>query len=198
MPNDYPPKDSAGGAAYYREGFAAGQASRQEEIDNLKAALTVSSQVETLKLLRQAEDALQLSTAAFLNARAEIDRLTIPADWSPTAAAINVLPDPVRSFIHQLETAGADRAGDTQERIVLRDIVKAQEAEIDTLKQELGLLRPTNSDVIFALVKGEQHATEKGSESGDDQREHPGAGTLENETRAEAEPQAKRGHRDVV
>jgi hypothetical protein len=30
--------------------------------------------------------------------------ITIPDDWTPTAANINALPDPLRIYIHKLET----------------------------------------------------------------------------------------------
>jgi hypothetical protein len=41
-------------------------------------------------------------------------------DWTPTAENVNALPDPLRSYIHQLETR-CDPSGELRELVLLRD-----------------------------------------------------------------------------
>lgn len=48
--------------------------------------------------------------------------------WLPTAANINALPDGVRSFIHNLETSGADPAGDQRNLVIARDTIQQLQA----------------------------------------------------------------------
>lgn len=52
--------------------------------------------------------------------------------WTPTADNINALPDPIRSYIHDLETR-CDPAGDLRARRVAEDTVLALEAEVASL-----------------------------------------------------------------
>lgn len=40
--------------------------------------------------------------------------------WTPTAENINALPEPIRNYIHLLETR-ADPAGELRELVLLRD-----------------------------------------------------------------------------
>src|SRR3954462_12837977 len=47
--------------------------------------------------------------------------------WLPAAEHINALPQPVRSYIHDLET-NVDPAGMVAENVILRDTVAAMEA----------------------------------------------------------------------
>jgi hypothetical protein len=49
-----------------------------------------------------------------------------PAGWTPTPEAINALPDPIRSYIHDLETR-ADPAGEVRELVICRDSLAAME-----------------------------------------------------------------------
>jgi hypothetical protein len=44
----------------------------------------------------------------------------IPVDWLPTAENINALPEPLRSYIHDLE-ARADPAGEVRDLVLIRD-----------------------------------------------------------------------------
>lgn len=49
---------------------------------------------------------------------AELARLQ--SDWTPTAANVNALPDPVRRYVHDLETR-CDPAGDVARLSLLQD-----------------------------------------------------------------------------
>lgn len=62
-------------------------------------------------------------------------KVEIDDDWTPTAAAINALPDPLRRYIHDLETM-ADPAGLVQENYELRLQVRAVEAMVERLRDE--------------------------------------------------------------
>lgn len=55
--------------------------------------------------------------------------LDIPDDWLPTAANINALPEPLRRYIHDLETR-ADPSGDVLLIYELRTMVRGLEAMI--------------------------------------------------------------------
>lgn len=59
--------------------------------------------------------------------------MEIGDDWQPTAANINALPDPLRRFIHDLETM-ADPAGLVQENYELKLQVRAAEAMVERLR----------------------------------------------------------------
>lgn len=59
--------------------------------------------------------------------------ITIDPDWLPTAENINALPDPLRRFIHDLETM-ADPAGLVLENYQLRQQVRAVEAMVEKLR----------------------------------------------------------------
>lgn len=45
--------------------------------------------------------------------------LAIPPDWTPTAENVNALPDPLRLYIHELETV-CDPAGDVRKLHLLK------------------------------------------------------------------------------
>lgn len=49
--------------------------------------------------------------------------MTISENWLPTAANINSLPEPIRRYIHDIETS-CDPTGDMQTIACLRDQVK--------------------------------------------------------------------------
>lgn len=51
-------------------------------------------------------------------------------NWLPTAANINALPEPVRSYIHQLETSTIDPAGDTAKRVLGEDTIQQLSAAL--------------------------------------------------------------------
>lgn len=44
--------------------------------------------------------------------------------WFPTAKSINALPEPIRKYIHDIET-NCDPAGIVQENTILKDTIKA-------------------------------------------------------------------------
>lgn len=60
---------------------------------------------------------------------------TIPSDWTPTTPNINALPDPIRHYIHQLETR-TDPAGDVRRIAELKDQNAALEALYRSVKDE--------------------------------------------------------------
>jgi hypothetical protein len=45
-------------------------------------------------------------------------------DWRPTSAAINALPEPLRRFIHDLETQ-SDPAGMVRENVLVKEESRA-------------------------------------------------------------------------
>jgi hypothetical protein len=45
---------------------------------------------------------------------------SIDKAWTPTAENVNALPDPLRSYIHQLETR-CDPSGELRELVLLRE-----------------------------------------------------------------------------
>lgn len=56
--------------------------------------------------------------------------MEIPPDWMPTAESVNALPDPLRRYIHELETV-CDPAGDVRElyRLKIENKMLRQECE---------------------------------------------------------------------
>lgn len=60
--------------------------------------------------------------------------------WQPTAEHINALPDPIRRYIHDLETR-CDPAGDIRTIAVLRDERDALLAKCQALEAELERLK---------------------------------------------------------
>ena len=58
----------------------------------------------------------------------------IDPDWTPTAESVNSLPDPVRMYIHALET-NCDPAGLVAENALLRDQTKMLDAMVARLKR---------------------------------------------------------------
>lgn len=53
----------------------------------------------------------------------------LPDDWLPTAENINALPEPIRRFVHKLETR-CDPAGDSRELTIARDTIRQLEAKL--------------------------------------------------------------------
>lgn len=82
---------------------------------------------------REVEDGCDLCNATGRIANAS---LTIAPDWTPTAENINALPDPVRRYIHDLETT-CDPAGLQRELCIARDITRAQDVQISALRSQL-------------------------------------------------------------
>lgn len=60
--------------------------------------------------------------------------LTIEDDWTPTAANINALPEPVRRYIMELETH-RDPQLTIQENYELRSQIRAVEAMVAKLRE---------------------------------------------------------------
>lgn len=58
-----------------------------------------------------------------------------PNTWTATAEAINALPDPIRHYIHDLETR-SDPAGDIRRIYELEQAVKGLEAMVISLRKE--------------------------------------------------------------
>src|SRR5260370_1065910 len=58
----------------------------------------------------------------------------ISPDWLPTPDAINALPEPLRRFIHDLET-NADPAGMVRENWFLSQQVDALTVKLDAMKR---------------------------------------------------------------
>ena len=54
----------------------------------------------------------------------KLDKLEINEDWLPTPENINALPEPVRKFIHDIET-NTDPAHIVRENILIKDTCKA-------------------------------------------------------------------------
>ena len=59
--------------------------------------------------------------------------MNVGIGWLPTAENINALPDPVRKYIHDLET-NADPAGIIRENTIARDTVQSFEAWVNDLQ----------------------------------------------------------------
>ena len=55
---------------------------------------------------------------------------TISKGWLPTAENINALPEPVRKYIHDIET-NCDPAGMVQDNIIMKDTIKALEIKCE-------------------------------------------------------------------
>jgi hypothetical protein len=60
--------------------------------------------------------------------------ICVPLGWTPTAENINTLPNPVKQYIHDLET-NADPAGTIQDLALLKDQTKQLDAMIARLKK---------------------------------------------------------------
>lgn len=70
--------------------------------------------------------------------------MMIPDSWLPTPANVNALPEPLRHYIHQLET-NCDPAGDQRNLIIARDTIAQLQAHVQEL-QEAAASRPANDD----------------------------------------------------
>lgn len=60
--------------------------------------------------------------------------LLLPEGWTPTSANINALPEPLRRYVHDLETR-CDPAGEIQERVALRENVARLTAALAAAEQ---------------------------------------------------------------
>lgn len=59
--------------------------------------------------------------------------MNISSDWLPTAANINALPEPLRRYIHDLETR-TDPAGEVRRIAELKDQVEALQVQLKTAR----------------------------------------------------------------
>lgn len=57
------------------------------------------------------------------------------AEWKPTPEAINALPEPLRKYIHDIET-NCDPAGMVRENVMLRDQTTGAEKELERCREE--------------------------------------------------------------
>lgn len=69
-------------------------------------------------------DALRDADAYLAGPAASVD-----GDWQPTSENVNALPDPIRRYIHELET-DADPAGTIRAKCILEDQVKQLAAQL--------------------------------------------------------------------
>ena len=58
-------------------------------------------------------------------------------NWLPSSDNINALPDPIRKYIHDLETR-CDPSGDVQERALMRDNMRGLEGLVLELRAAKG------------------------------------------------------------
>src|SRR5215467_4967732 len=85
--------------------------------------------------------ALMPSVVRFmLQAFLEIDATEEPVaggeGWLPTAENVNVLPEGIRRYVHDLETR-CDPAGDAQKMALQADTIRALDAKVRELEAEL-------------------------------------------------------------
>jgi hypothetical protein len=63
-------------------------------------------------------------------AKSKGETIRIDSTWLPTPEAINALPEPLRRYIHELET-NTDPAGMVRENIILRAQVVALTSKLE-------------------------------------------------------------------
>lgn len=66
------------------------------------------------------------------------------AKWTPTKEHINTLPEPIRSYIMQLETK-CDPAGDLREAVLSRDIIKQLQSRLTAAEARVKFLEEENA-----------------------------------------------------
>lgn len=66
----------------------------------------------------------------------QIKRMLISEEWLPTPENINVLPEPVRKFIHEIEM-NCDPAGIVRENILIKDTCKALVIKLEEKKKKI-------------------------------------------------------------
>jgi plasmid stabilization system protein ParE len=66
-----------------------------------------------------------------------MSKIDIKPDWTPTPASITALPEPLRRYIHDLETV-CDPAGDVAEIFRLREENKLLRSECERLASMAG------------------------------------------------------------
>lgn len=75
----------------------------------------------------------------------------IPEDWSPTSDAVNRLPDPLRDWIHRLETR-CDPAGDVRSLEKAREDVRALRIRVEELEDELEAARSHDLEGMLGVL----------------------------------------------
>lgn len=110
------------------------------DTEDVPLSAIVLSALQTLR--HECDDLQTKGTGAFDDAvqrEHELVALTVQLaalqHWLPTAAAVNALPEPLRHYIHGLETR-CDPAGDTRELTIARDTIRALEAQLAAREQE--------------------------------------------------------------
>jgi hypothetical protein len=106
-------------------------------------------------------------------------------DWRPTAAHINALPEPVRSFIHQLETHVVDPAGDVAQLVLGKDTIRQLEAALAESEAEVTALHAERDRLKAELVMAHRFRLE-------DAADHCEGQILEVDRRKRAEAEAAR------
>lgn len=85
---------------------------------------------------RRAGTALDISEAIAALSTGQPD-----TTWTPTAEAVNALPEPLRSYIHQLETR-CDPSGELRELVIARDTIRALSQVADEQRAALSTEQP--------------------------------------------------------
>jgi hypothetical protein len=108
-------------------------------------------------VLRNATQALvraQKAEAEVTALTAERDRLALAPDWRPTPDNINALPDPLRRYIHALET-DCDPAGTIRSEVILREHtvpeLQARVVELEAERNEAQVWDRAHAEALSAL-----------------------------------------------
>lgn len=78
-----------------------------------------------------------------------LEQVVIPLDdnWLPTPENLNMLPEPLRLFIHDLETR-CDPAGDTSQLALQKDTIKGLEKTVEEQKEVFANWTPTPENIL--------------------------------------------------
>jgi hypothetical protein len=98
---------------------------------------------------------------SWLAQKAELERFT------PTAENINALPEPLRRYIHGLETR-CDPAGDLAARICAEDNAAALAVKAQRLEAENRELREDRSELWKLIIDGSELGCTQPSDDGSD------------------------------
>jgi len=77
----------------------------------------------------------------------------VPADWLPTAENINALPEPIRRYVHDMES-NADPAGTVREVTQLRDLVRELSASNRMLRDQVAAFESQGVPDVADLIAG--------------------------------------------
>lgn len=99
----------------------------------------------------------------------------IAQDWLPTPESINALPEPLRRYIHDLETR-CDRAGEVAERINLREQVNG----LSAMKEEVEARLARMKHIAHQALKSRSHYKRLTEALWDGEFDCPSCGVLTN------------------